>query len=83
MQGASANALLPDQVWRGFADRAYAPPGAWCSCCWGTRWWTERYKPKGWRCVTCPPPKHLRLDQIWINDRPALPPFRKPTGTLL
>jgi len=32
--------------------------------------------------VTCHPPLHLRVDQIWINDRPApLPP--EPTGPLL
>ena len=61
----------------------YPPtPAAWCSSCWGTGWWTERYEPKGWRCVTCHPPLHLRVDQIWINDQPApLPP--EPTGPLL
>ena len=32
------------------------PPGAWCRACHGTRWWTERHEPKGWRCMTCHPP---------------------------
>jgi len=56
-------------------------PGAWCSSCWGTQWWTERYEPKGWRCAACHPPRHLR-DQVWINDQPAqvLP---EPRGPLL
>jgi len=59
-----------------------AEKGAWCSCRYSTRWWTARYEPKGWRCVTCHPPLHLRLDQIWINDQPApLPP--EPTGPVL
>jgi hypothetical protein len=35
--------------------------------------------------VICHPPRHLRDDQIWINDEPAqalpLPP--KPIGPLL
>jgi hypothetical protein len=46
------------------------PPGAWC-CCFGTRWWTEQYEPKGWRCATRHLPLHLRADQVWINDQPA------------
>ena len=40
------------------------PPGAWCRACRGTRWWTERHEPKGWRCLLCHPPLHLRPDQI-------------------
>jgi hypothetical protein len=64
------------------AEKYPPPPGAWCSCCFGTSWWTERYEPKGWRCATCHPPDHLRADQVWINDQPApLPP--EPIGPLL
>ena len=64
------------------AEKYPPPPGAWCNCCYGTKWWTERYQPKGWRRVTCHPRKHLRDDQIWINDQPAPLP-REPTGPLL
>jgi hypothetical protein len=52
------------------AEKYPPPPGAWCSNFWGTRRWTERYEPKGWRCATCHPPLHLRADQVWINDQP-------------
>ena len=67
------------------AEKYPPPPGAWCSCCWGTQWWTGRYEPRGWRCMACHPPKHLRLNQVRINDEPAQrpPPLREPTGTLL
>jgi hypothetical protein len=41
------------------ADVTPPPPGAWCRACGGTRWWTERPAPKGWRCLTCHPPDHL------------------------
>ena len=41
-------------------SEAYPPaPGAWCTCCWGTRWWTKRGAPYGWCCGTCHPPDHL------------------------
>jgi hypothetical protein len=65
------------------AEKSPPRPGAWCSCCYGTSWWTERYEPKGWRCATCHPPLHLRPDQLWINDQPAPPPLPEPTGPLL
>ena len=31
-------------------------PGSVCGCCRGTRWWSERDQPKGWRCYDCHPP---------------------------
>jgi hypothetical protein len=67
------------------ADTHPPPPGAWCSACYGTRCWTERYELKGWRWVACHPPCHLRADQVWINDQPAPPPapLPEPTGPLL
>jgi hypothetical protein len=40
------------------------PPGAWCRACRGTRWWTERHKPHGWRCLTCHPPDHLPAEAV-------------------
>jgi hypothetical protein len=43
---------------------SYPPPGGWCTCCWGTRWWTKRGAPYGWCCGTCHPPDHLRADQV-------------------
>jgi hypothetical protein len=43
----------------------YPPlPGGWCSCCWGTRWWTKRGAPYGWCCGWCHPPDHLQPDQV-------------------
>jgi hypothetical protein len=32
--------------------------------CHGTRWWSERHQPKGWRCWTCHPPVHLPPEAI-------------------
>ena len=46
------------------ADVMSPLPGAWCSSCYGTRWWTERHEPKGWRCATCHPPAHLPAEAI-------------------
>jgi hypothetical protein len=40
------------------------PPGAWCRACRGTRWWTERREPHGWRCLTCHPPMHLPAEAV-------------------
>ena len=49
------------------------PPGAWCRACHGTRWWTERHGPKGWRCLTCHPPAHLPASAIpREGDEPQL-----------
>jgi hypothetical protein len=31
----------------------------------------ERYEPQCRRWVACHPPRHLRADQVWINDQPA------------
>jgi hypothetical protein len=51
-----------------------APPhGAWCRACHGTRFWTERREPRGWRCVTCHPPDHLRPDQIRREEQGDAP----------
>jgi hypothetical protein len=33
------------------ADVTPPLPGAWCWACQGTRWWTERHQPRGWRCA--------------------------------
>lgn len=50
-------ALLRPPSW---SDPAAAPgPGSRCSCCSGTRWWTEAQEPTGWRCAVCHPPNHL------------------------
>ena len=47
--------------------------GAWCRACHGTRWWTERHGPKGWRCLTCHPPAHLPASAIpREGDEPQL-----------
>jgi hypothetical protein len=43
---------------------AVPSPGCWCSCCHGTRWWTEREGSKGWRCGKCYPPIHLHADAV-------------------
>jgi hypothetical protein len=50
------------------------PPllGAWCRTCEGTRWWTERHEPRGWRCMTCHPPDHLPAEAI-RRDAPREP----------
>jgi hypothetical protein len=47
-----------------WADATPPWPGAWCRACHGTRWWTERRDPKGWRCLTCHPPDHLPVEAI-------------------
>ena len=52
-----------------WADSAAIPSlGCWCSCCRGQRWWTERERPKGWRCGTCHAPLHLAPALVrWVN----------------
>jgi len=47
-----------------WADASPPWPGVWCRACHGTRWWTERRNPKGWRCLTCHPPDHLPAEAI-------------------
>ena len=61
MSGQGAPSL---QRYPSTADTAPPTPGAWCSSCFGTRWWTERHQPKGWRCVRCHPPAHLSAEAI-------------------
>ena len=46
------------------ADVTPPLPGAWCRACYGTRWWTERHQPKGWRCLRCHPPDHLPTEAV-------------------
>jgi hypothetical protein len=48
------------------ANVSLTPPrGAWCSCCRGRRWWTEAGPVRrGWRCVVCRPPLHLRPEDV-------------------
>jgi len=46
------------------SDPAEPLPGAWCRACQGTRWWTERRQPRGWRCLTCHPPAHLPASEV-------------------
>jgi hypothetical protein len=36
----------------------------------GTRWWTERRDPKGWRCMRCCPPSHLPPEAIRRESEP-------------
>ena len=31
------------------------------------RFWTERYKPRGWRCMQCHPPDHLPAEAVTIS----------------
>ena len=46
---------------------AIPSPGCWCSCCHGSRWWTEIARPTGWCCGVCHPPRHLRADAVrWV-----------------
>jgi hypothetical protein len=48
-----------------WADSEVVPsPGSHCSCCKSQRWWREREAPKGWRCSTCHPPRHLIPDAV-------------------
>jgi hypothetical protein len=47
-----------------WADAWPPPPGAWCRCCWGGRFWTERWGSHGWRCMTCHSPDHLTADAV-------------------
>jgi hypothetical protein len=61
MSGQGAPSL---QRYPSTADTAPPTPGAWCSSCFGTRWWTERHEPKGWRCGMCHPPDHLAPEAI-------------------
>jgi hypothetical protein len=55
------------------------PPGGWCTCCYGTRWWTKRGSPYGWCCGTCHPPDYLQPDQVRWESAPE----PGPTGPLL
>jgi hypothetical protein len=50
-------ALQRPPSWPG-ADRM-PTPGAWCSCCRGSRWWREREHASGWCCSACHPADHL------------------------
>jgi hypothetical protein len=59
------------------ADTAPPTPGAWCSSCFGIRWWTERHGPKGLRCATCHSPDHLKPEQVRWEPEP------EPSGPLL
>jgi hypothetical protein len=41
------------------------PPGAWCAVCRGRTWWTESCGiRRGWRCMVCRPPIHLRPEDV-------------------
>jgi hypothetical protein len=51
------------------ADEALPTPGAWCSCCWGTRWWRARTATYGWCCGWCHPPDHLKPEQVRSEGR--------------
>ena len=42
MSGQGAPSL---QRYPSTADTAPPTPGAWCSCCFGTRWWTKPARP--------------------------------------
>ena len=53
-----------------WADTTPPWPGSWCRACHGTRWWTERRDPKGWRCMTCHPPDHLPPEAIRRENEP-------------
>ena len=44
MSGQGAPSL---QRYPSTADTAPPTPGAWCSSCFGTRWWTERHRAEG------------------------------------
>jgi len=54
-----------------------AAAGGWCTCWYGTRWWTKRGAPYGWCCGTCHPPDHLKPEQVRWEPAP------EPTGPLL
>jgi hypothetical protein len=69
-EGAPSLAQMPST-----ADTRPPPPGAWCRACHGTRFWTERNEPKGWRCMICHPPVHLRPDQIRREGEAVLDPM--------
>jgi hypothetical protein len=48
--------------WSDIADEPR--PDDVCSSCRGSRWWTERHNPRGWRCATCHPPLHLPANAV-------------------
>ena len=67
--GRVAGAVISDRVpglarMPADADLTAPPYRAWCRACHGTRWWTERHEPRGWRCMTCHPSAHLAADAI-------------------
>jgi hypothetical protein len=45
-------------------------------------WWNarERHEPKGWCCLTCHPPVHLRPDQIRREGEARQPIHDPPAG---
>jgi hypothetical protein len=56
--------MLIEQATAGSLSALRPPPGAWRRACRGTRWWTERRQPHGWRCMRCLPPDHLPSEAI-------------------
>jgi hypothetical protein len=41
-----------------------AASGRMVRSCRGSRWWTERHEPRGWRCGTCHPPGPLPAETV-------------------
>lgn len=63
----SGAATAPTPIKRpvSWADATDRPtPGSFCSCCQSHRWWSEMYKPSGWRCWTCHPPDHQPAETV-------------------
>lgn len=70
--GLLAAASLRPPAWS--PASALPSAGSRCSCCAGTRWWSEAVYPTGWRCRTCHPPDHLAADAVTArNTAPADP----------
>ena len=71
--------MLIEQATAGSLSALRPPPGAWRRACHGTRWWTERQQPRGWRCMMCHPPDHLppeairRENEVEVAPSPAAP----------
>jgi hypothetical protein len=68
MRPAGPFGLQRQPSWADSAQRP--PPGTWCNACYGLRWWTERQRLAGWRCMTCHSPAHLVPERAEIVGPP-------------
>lgn len=66
---------VPHDLPPSWADSLIEPTiGARCRNCTGSTWWTERDRPRGWRCGCCYPPTHMPVDLRRVVRTGSKPP---------